>query len=100
MPAKPTLAHAEALLFTKFSNWEYEREIRIWVGLTDEEDGLYFKDFDDTLRLVEVIVGARCTVPRTAIVRALIPLTPEINLIKARAGFTKFEIATDQRGLM
>lgn len=95
----PILEHAEAMLFTKFTNWKYEQEVRIWATLEEEEDGFYFKDFDDTLRLVEVIVGARCTVPRSAIVRALVPLTAEINFIKARAGFTKFAIVTDERGL-
>jgi len=91
--------YAESMLFTKYNSWKYEQEIRMWATLEDEEDGLYFKDFDDTLRLVDVIVGARCTVPKAAIVRALGPLTTEINLIKARAGFKKFEIVTDQRGL-
>jgi hypothetical protein len=91
--------YAETMLFTKYTSWKYEQEIRMWAILEEEEDGLYFKDFDDTLRLVEVIVGARCTVPKTALVRALVPLTTEINLIKARAGFTKFEIVTDQLGL-
>jgi hypothetical protein len=94
-----TIDHAEAMLFTKYDSWKYEQELRIWATLEEEEDGLYFKDFDDELRLVEVIVGARCTVPRSAIVRALAPLTTEISLVKARAGFTKFEIVTDQRGL-
>jgi hypothetical protein len=98
-PESPTLEHSDAILFTKFCNWEYEQEVRIWVDLTDEEDGLHFKDFDDKLRLTEVIVGHACTVPRSAIVRAIAPLTTEINLIKARAGFKKFEIVTDERGL-
>ena len=98
-PESPTLEHAVAMLSTKFSNWEYEQEVRIWVDLTDEEDGLYFKDFDDSLKLTEVIVGHGCTVPRSAIVRAIVPLATEINLIKARAGFKKFEIVNDERGL-
>jgi hypothetical protein len=99
-PVPPlTMEHSKAMLFTKYMSWKYEQEVRIWATLEDEEDGFYYKDFDDTLRLVEVIVGARCTVPRSAIVRAWIPLTTEIILIKARAGFKKFEIVTDQRGL-
>jgi hypothetical protein len=91
--------YAETMLFTKFASWNYEQEIRMWASLEEEEDGLYFKDFDEKLRLVEVIVGAECTTPRSAIVRALVPLTAEISLIKARAGFTKFEIVVDERGL-
>jgi hypothetical protein len=94
-PTPPlSIEHSKKMLFTKYTSWEYEKEIRIWARLKEEEDGLYFKDFDDKLRLVEVIVGARCTVPKSAIVRAIAPFTTEINLIKARAGFRKFEIVT------
>jgi hypothetical protein len=99
-PSTPPISidHAKAMLFTKYASWQYEDEVRMWANLQEDEDGLFFKDFDEDLRLVEIIVGDRCTVPRSAIVRAVVPLT-EINLIKARAGFTKFEIVIDQRGL-
>jgi hypothetical protein len=97
-PVPPKIADAEAMLFTKFSSWRYERELRIWAALNDEQDGLYYSDFDNTLRLVEVIAGARCTVPRSAVVRALGPLQREIVLTKARAGFTRFEVVPDKRG--
>lgn len=99
-PTPPlTIEHSKKMLFTKYSNWQYEEEIRMWARLEEVEDGLYFKDFDDNLKLAEVIVGHGCTVPRSAIVRAIAPLTTEVNLIKARAGFKKFEIVTDERGL-
>lgn len=55
------------MLFTKFSSWKYEREIRMWVALDEEQEGLYFYSFGKNLRLVEVIAGARCTVPETEI---------------------------------
>jgi hypothetical protein len=90
---------ARDILFTKYSNWAYEQEVRIWIQLPKAENGLYFCDFDDTIRLNEVIVGARCTLLRSDITRALGPLTDQVKLIKARAGFTKFEVVADQRGL-
>lgn len=100
-PAEPlTIEHAEAMLFTKFNNWEYEEEVRAWTELKDEEDGLYYKDFDESLRLVDLIVGARSALPRVAIVRALGATTGEVTLMKARAGFGKFEVVVDQRGLV
>lgn len=59
------------MVFTKFKSWEYEQEIRAWVNLNDEEDGLYYYDFDAMLKLAEVIAGANCTIPRSAITRRL-----------------------------
>jgi hypothetical protein len=97
-PDPPTMADAEAMLFTKFSNWQYEQEIRVWAQLNDEEDGMYYSDFSDTLRLVEVIAGANCTVPRIGITRALGPAAEHVAITKARAGFTRFEVVADQRG--
>ncbi len=51
----------------------------------------------ETFNLLCCLPRLRCSIE--GIVRALVPSTTEINLIKARAGFTKFEIVTDQRGL-
>jgi hypothetical protein len=85
------------MLRTKFANWAYEQEIRIWADLSEHEDGIYYKDFGDDLRLVEVIAGAEYKVPEHAFQRALLALQP-ITLIKARAGFTKFEVVQNQQG--
>lgn len=98
LPEPPTFADAQAMIFTKFKDWAYEEEIRVWVQLNDEEDGLFYSDFTDTLQLKEVIAGANCTVPRPAIERALGHQATSISIIKARAGFTKFEVVVDQRG--
>jgi len=97
-PRVPTLADAEVLLFTKYINWQYEEEIRVWAALNDSEEGLYFSNFGEALRLVKVIAGARSSLPESKIVLALGPLAKEITLVKARAGFTGFEIVKDKRG--
>ena len=100
-PKKLTLADAhvgEALLFTKYSKWEYEQEIRIFLDLKDKEGGLYFRDFDDTIRPVIVIAGTRCPVGKRELKQALGSLAQTVKLIKARAGFKRFEIVEDQRG--
>jgi hypothetical protein len=70
-PKEPAVVDSQTMLSTKFKHWEYEQEVRIWVQLSDEEDGLYYCDFGERLKLVEVVAGANCTVPRNAIVRAL-----------------------------
>jgi Protein of unknown function (DUF2971) len=98
LPAKPSLPDAEALIFTKYVNWQYEQELRIWASLNDCDNGLYFADFGPTLRLEKVIAGARCSLPEMQIRRAIEPLLERVILIKARAGFKEFEIVKDQLG--
>jgi len=83
------------VLFTKFKHWEYEKEIRFWAPLQHEEDGLHFLEFDDKMRLAEVIVGQECTLPRAAIARALGSLTGEVKITKACASYDKFEMVED-----
>ena len=88
----------DRLLFTKYKSWEYEREVRIFLGLTDKEDGLYFREFDEILCPVVVIAGARCIILKEEIASALGSLRNRVRIIKARAGFRRFEIVTDKRG--
>lgn len=89
---------ANAILFTKYSNWQYEQEIRVFLDLNDQENGLYFREFDASLSLLAVIAGARCSVTKQEIEEALGSGTDNVELIKARPGFTEFEIVIDQRG--
>jgi len=92
------VADADVLLFTKYINWKYEEEIRVWAALNDSDQGLYFDRFGEMLRLVKVIAGAKCSLSETEIVEALGQLAEEATLIKARSGFTEFEIVKDMRG--
>ncbi len=98
LPAKPSLPDAQALIFTKYVNWQYEQELRIWASLNTCCNGLYFADFGPTLRLEKVIAGARCSLSEMQITRAIEPLVERVILIKARAGFKEFEIVKDQLG--
>jgi hypothetical protein len=98
LPSKPALADANALLFTKYENWKYEKEIRVWAALNQSEGGLYFANFGEMLRLEKVIAGARCALLESEIVEALGPLAKDVILVKARAGFREFEIVKDKRG--
>lgn len=97
-PDTATLENAEAMLVTKYRNWAYEREIRVFATLDDQEDGLYFAEFNQKLDLVEVIAGARCAVSSSEIEQALGPSAESIKLIKAHAGFGEFKIVEDLRG--
>lgn len=97
-PAIPDIPDAETMLFTKFSNWAYEQEIRVWAALNDNEDGLYYAPFGEMLTLATVIGGARCSLSLAEVREALGPLGEHVTVIKARAGFERFEIVKDKRG--
>jgi len=97
LPELPALDHVTRWVYTKYENWAYEKEIRCCSTLEDKSDGLYFMEFSESLKLVEVIVGARCKLTRNEILEALRPLD-NVNLIKARPGFNRFEIVEDLRG--
>jgi hypothetical protein len=100
LPAKPSLPDAEALIFTKYVNWQYEQELRIWVALNTCENGLYFADFGPTLKLEKIIAGARCLLSEREIAAEIESLAEKVTIIKARAGFKEFEIVKDQRGFI
>jgi hypothetical protein len=97
-PTAPVLGDATALLFTKYINWKYEKEIRVWAALNEKADGLYFSNFGDDLKLTKVIAGARCSIPEHKIIEALGELVRDVTVIKARAGFKQFEVVKDKRG--
>jgi hypothetical protein len=55
---------------TKFAGWKYKNEVRAYLSRDEEENGLYFADFNENLKLREVIVAAlsepalNCTLSR------------------------------------
>lgn len=89
---------ANWLLFTKYKDWRYEKEARIFTTLQDRDPktGLYFGDFGEQLVLREVIAGPLCTATREELFNATGSAT-EIILKKARLAFKTFRIVTDQR---
>jgi hypothetical protein len=89
------LKDANAWLHTKYENWAYEKELRSWINLETPSEGLYFMDFGERLKLMSVIAGARCTLTKGEILDAMVPLKG-VELIKARAGFHRFEIVRDK----
>ena len=43
---------------TEFAGWKYKNEFRAYLSRDEEENGLYFADFNENLKLREVIVAA------------------------------------------
>jgi hypothetical protein len=97
-PTSPGKADSDRMLFTKYANWKYEKEIRMWAALNDKEGNLYFAPFGEELKLMKVIAGARYELSKNDIVKALGPLVKDIILIQARAGFKEFEIVKNKQG--
>jgi len=59
--------------------------------------GLYFFDFNDQVRLREVIVGAESDVYRAEVLSALGEAAEGIRIRKARLAFKTFEVVEQRR---
>jgi hypothetical protein len=89
------------MLFTKFSQWAYEDEVRVPIKLdpaTETEDGLYLMEFGDDLRLREVVVGIRSAICRREIELAL-GGTKGVEIIRAEASTDRFDIVPSRHPL-
>jgi Protein of unknown function (DUF2971) len=98
MPESEHDSFGRSALFTKHKDWAYEKEIRVWDHLENEDEGLYFVPFGESLRLAEVVIGQNCQVSKAQIVSALGPLAGEVKISKARAAYDRFEMVEDEEG--
>jgi hypothetical protein len=97
---QPTQGFMTKLLWTKFKPWSYEDEVRAFVTREEQEDGHYFFNFEDNLKLKEVIVGHRCHVERGAISAAMAVYPEAVPIIKARLSGTLFNVEENPFGFM
>lgn len=84
------------VLFSKFEHWSYEKEYRVYAQLEEEINGNYFAEFSDKMQLKLVIVGENSTVSREQVSEALGKLKYDVEMFKARAGFTNFEVVRNK----
>lgn len=84
------------ILTTKFSHWRYEKEYRgFWrFDPATEENGLFYKEFSDSLILKKVIVGCNSDISRNDI--SLIIKDKNIECFKARPAFASFRIVKNR----
>lgn len=87
------------LLFTKFIDWQYEQEARIFTTLEDRDpdSGLFFGGFNEQLVLREVIVGPLSSVTQQDLLEAL-GTTSDVEFIKGRLAFNSFQVTPNRRG--
>jgi hypothetical protein len=98
---RPLTTHvADELLYTKYRDWRYEREVRSWFELKERDpiSGLYFYDFDKQIRLCEVLVGPLCTVTKARIQTALQGYEAQVQIVKSRLAFRTFQVVKNKRG--
>lgn len=84
------------LLCTKYANWKYEQEKRIFVALNEpyvqKEGAFYFYPFSEGLQLREVILGAQCEGVLKD-VRGLVDVNYKgVTTIKARIAYGSFHV--------
>jgi hypothetical protein len=91
---KPTAKVVNRLLRTKFFDWKYEDEVRLFVGLDHDtaESGKYFLPFSESLTLREIILGPQCELPIEGIRSIVAGFRPPVFVLKSRIAFTKFEV--------
>ena len=81
------------MLLTKFDAWRYENEYRVMAELREQEpDGNYYANFDETLKLREVILGVRCELTTGDVASWIGGLSNPVEIKKARLAFQKFEV--------
>lgn len=95
----------DKLLGTKFKDWRYENEWRVFVNLdhSTREAGLYFYDFSDELRLVEIILGPNCALPSERVSALVAGYSHPVKVSQSRVAFQNFRVieqcASRSRGI-
>jgi hypothetical protein len=89
------------LLYTKYIDWQYEQEVRVFTSLEDKdsESGLYFADFNEDCVLREIVGGPLSTIKECELRGALGKTNQDqVTFTKARLAFNSFQVVTDKRG--
>lgn len=88
----------DKVIRTKFSDWEYEDEYRMFIGLDDatSEAGLHFVDFSDRLVLREVVVGLNCALPIYRVQQLLNSDLSHVKVKKAGLALRNFKVIEDR----
>ena len=86
------------LLRTKFADWKYENEMRLFVELDHDtvESGNYFYSFSDDLVLKEIVLGPRCEIPINGIRSLVENFNQPVRVIKSRIAFSSFRVVENK----
>jgi len=91
---RPSQSVIDALVRTKFKDWSYEDEVRVFVELTQDrmESGLHFEYFSENLKLREVVFGPKCNLPIDGVRKIVAEFGQNVSVIQSRIAFTRFEV--------
>lgn len=86
------------LLRTKFADWKYEDEVRLFVELDHDtiESGSYFYSFSDNLVLREIILGPRCGIPLMGVKNLVDNFERPVRVLKSRIAFGSFRVVENR----
>ena len=95
--ARPDDKLIDDILRTKFKDWKYENEWRVFFDLKNEVevDGMFFAEFDKDIQLKEVILGPNCTTVASSVLSTLKDYDDEVQVIKSRIAFNSFRVVKD-----
>ena len=87
------------LLYTKFEDWRYEREVRLKASLDDLpcEGTLRFCGFSERLMLREVILGDQCPVALATVRQLTAPMIGAPITFRARLAGKHYKVVPDVR---
>jgi len=82
------------LLLTKFRQWKYENEVRVFLTLKDEQKRgcHYFAEFNDHIRPVSLILGPRCRTTDREIASATSGYATPITVVRTVLSSDSFEV--------
>jgi hypothetical protein len=95
--SKPDEATIQRILSTKFTDWKYESEWRFFVDLSEAklEAGVYYEDFSESLKLTEVILGAKCDLSKEKVQSLIDALGLSAKVNKAKIAQDEFKVVAD-----
>ncbi|MFH0132246.1 DUF2971 domain-containing protein [Variovorax sp. VaC1] len=93
---RPVQGTVDMLIATKFADWSYEKECRMFVSLDpkEAEGGMYFVPFSNDLKFREIVLGPRSNY-KIAEIRALakkVSGEDEVKVTQSRIAFSRFEV--------
>ena len=88
----------DKLINTKFIDWQYEDEHRMFVELdqTECEGGNHFVNFSSHLVLREVILGLKCDLPISRVHQLVEKYDPQVKVLKAGMALRQFRVIEDR----
>lgn len=93
----PTIETVRRMLLTKFDDWSYESEIRLWTTTETKDGELFFMNLDHNLVLQKVLLGVGCPLTEPQIDTAVGPYTNPVIIERVRRSSNKFEMEIDDQ---